>query len=281
MNTQIPDENEVYHADTRRIGKSGLDLIAKSPALYYAKYLDPNRVREEPTKALLIGSAVHSAVLEPEDFARRYMIMPELNLRTNAGKDKLEELSTHAKANKLSIISKDDYQLCQNMKTSVWNNRVAATLLERGQAETRIDFEHPENHVLCKAKPDWISDNGFIVDLKTTEDASPDGFGKSVWNYRYHVQAAFYFDAFKAAYGEEPRGFIFIAVEKSPPYLTATYWITPSLELFDLGRRTYMRDLERYRGCLLYDEWPGYSEELQPLSVPAWAMRQASYDKTI
>jgi hypothetical protein len=281
MNTQQPDENEVYHADTRRIGKSGLDLIAKSPAIYYAKYLDPNRVREEPTKALLIGSAVHSAVLEPDDFARRYMILPELNLRTNAGKEKLEELSNHAKANKLTIISKDDYDLCQRMKDTVWKNRVASVLLESGQAETRIDFTHPENHVLCKAKPDWISENGWIVDLKTTEDASPAGFAKSVWNYRYHVQAAFYYDAFKAAYGEAPKGFVFIAVEKSAPYLTATYWITPSLELFDLGRRTYMHDLEVYRQCLMRDEWPGYSEEIQPLTIPGWAIRQSQFEKTI
>jgi exodeoxyribonuclease VIII len=276
MTTQTPDENEVYHADTRRIGKSGLDLIAKSPAHYWAKYLDPNREREEPTKAMLIGSAVHSAVLEPDDFARKYMILPELNLRTNAGKEKLEELSNHARANKLSIISKDDYELCKLMKETVWKHPAASVLLSDGIAEQRIDWtkeilsEDGEFiEVACKSKPDWQSHNGFIVDLKTTEDASPAGFAKSVWNYRYHVQAPFYADAYEHKYGEPPRGFIFIAVEKSPPYAVALYFAPPSM--MDKGRSTYERDLRTYVKCLENGEWPAYGTEVMELQLPPWA----------
>ena len=35
-------------------------------------------------------------------------------------------------------------------------------------------------------------DGLMVIDVKTTSDASPEGFGKSSWNLGYHVQAAFY-----------------------------------------------------------------------------------------
>ena len=59
--------NLEYHLDTTRISKSGLDLIQKSPAHYYYRYLSGQH-EERSSKALEIGSAVHAAVLEPELF---------------------------------------------------------------------------------------------------------------------------------------------------------------------------------------------------------------------
>ena len=90
--------NEAYHGDTTRISKSGLDLIAKSPAHYWSRYLDPNREKKEPTAAMLLGTAVHFAILEPEEFGRRYQVLPEINKRSNAGKAEFEALMEHAKA---------------------------------------------------------------------------------------------------------------------------------------------------------------------------------------
>lgn len=276
MNTQALDENEVYHADTRRIGKSGLDLIAKSPAHYWAKYLDPNRVREEPSKALRIGSAVHAAVLEPEVFRQKYIIAPSFNMRTNDGKEKHAQLMEHCKANKLTLIDTEEHALCMKMREAVMKVPAAAVLLEAGVAEQRIDWEREivtEDGELIgvqlKAKPDWLSHNDFIVDLKTTEDASPQGFAKSVWNFRYHVQAPFYCDAYEHKFGKPPRGFIFIAVEKNPPYAVALYYATP--EIMDRGRSTYERDLRTYQKCLETGEWPAYGTEIKPLQLPGWA----------
>lgn len=274
MTTDNTDENAVYHADIRRIGKSGLDLIAKSPAHYYAKYLDPNRVWEEQTTALLFGSAAHSAVFEPNEFAKQYVIAPKLNLRTNAGKAALEEFYQMHKGKK--VITTEMYDSVMFMKDAVYENPTAAVLLQSGIAEQRIDWvkeiitEDGEfREVACKAKPDWQSSNDFIVDLKTTEDASPKGFAKSVWNYRYHVQAPFYWDAFEFKNGRPPRGFIFIAVEKTPPYAVALYYAPHPL--MDRGRSTYERDLRTYAKCKETGLWPAYGSDLMELQLPPWA----------
>lgn len=275
----ITDENEAYHADKSRIGKSGLDLIDKSPAHYYAEYLDPNRVRKPPTDALAFGSALHTLVFEPEDFAKRFVLMPEINRRTNEGK---AQYAAFIEANQGKTIIDDEVLMhCKKMKEVIFSNPTAAVLLEKGIAEQRVNWEWNgedetgnQIHVPCKIKPDWHSHNDFLVDLKTTEDASPEGFGKSVFNFRYHVQAAFYSDGLaQSRAGEYPRGFIFIAIEKRAPYHMALYYITP--EQIGLGRREYERNLRTYHKCLHANEWPGYNAgELMAIQLPAWAYRK-------
>lgn len=271
----IHDENAAYHGDKSRIGKSGLDLIHRSPAHYYAKYLDPNREWEIPTPALAFGSALHTLVFEPTEFAKRFVVAPEINRRTNAGK---EEYAAFMEANKgKTVIDSDVIEHCMKMKEAVYNHPAAAILLENGVAEKRVNWEWfgqdedgNDIHVPCKIKPDWHSRNDFLVDLKTTEDASPAGFGKSVWNYRYHVQGAFYCDGLaQSRSGDYPRGFIFIAVEKSAPYAVGVYYLTT--EQMDIGRREYSRDLQVYHKCLRTGDWPAYGTGVSAVQLPGWA----------
>jgi exodeoxyribonuclease VIII len=114
-----------------------------------------------------------------------------------------------------------------------------------------------------------VTERGVIVDLKTTRDASPDGFAKSVAQYRYHVQAAFYSDGYRAAFGEAPRGFVFIAVETEPPYLVAVY--VASETMAQRGRIEYQTDLDTFRRCQDADTWPGYSDAPLTIDLPKWA----------
>jgi hypothetical protein len=64
-----------YHTDTTRISKSGLDLINRAPALYYERYLNPTAEPQKETPALIIGSAVHCAVLSQRNLAN-VMLLP-------------------------------------------------------------------------------------------------------------------------------------------------------------------------------------------------------------
>jgi len=290
MNTT---DNDKYHADTSRIGKSGLDYIHQSPAHYYAAYLDPNRIREKQTPALIMGSAVHMAVFEPEDFTKKFAVLDDSEIcaqiggkspkQTNRYKEWLSDFGSTNRGK--TFLSTDDFATCLKIRDAVFNHRAANLLLDSGVAEQRVDWSwqgDDENfnpiQVHCKSKMDWQSTggaaSGFIVDLKTTEDAGKSGFGKSVWNYRYHVQAAFYLDAYRYQYGQDARGFIFIAVEKKPPFAVALYYATP--EMIDIGRREYERDLRIYHRCLLTNEWPAYGDGIEPIELPAWAYKQAN-----
>jgi hypothetical protein len=93
---QPPMNNTDYHTHPA-ISKSHLDQVAKSPLHYWARYLDPNRVVPEPTPAMAIGSAVHTHVLELDQWDARYVSAPDgIDRRTKAGKAEWEAFTTAA-----------------------------------------------------------------------------------------------------------------------------------------------------------------------------------------
>lgn len=76
--------NEDYHSGPA-ISKSQLDDIAISPAVYQWKKHAP--IDEEKTQALDMGTALHCILLEPDEFEKRFIVAPEFNRRTTAGKE--------------------------------------------------------------------------------------------------------------------------------------------------------------------------------------------------
>jgi len=264
------ETNMDYHADTKRIGKSGLDLIDKAPLIYWQKYLDPNRVRDDDqTPAMLLGSATHCAVFEPEQFTKTYVVAPKIDRRTNAGK--LEAAEFEAKYAGFKQLTAEQYDSVQRMVDAVYSHPMARQLLELGGvSEHRVDFIDPLTGALCKMKADRITPSGMIIDLKTTKDASPAEFAQSCAKYRYHVQDAWYSDGFAAAYRQVPEAFVFIAVESESgivkPYILDN-------ESRELGRETYRQNLNTYLECLKTNTWPAYGDEVSELRLPSWAFR--------
>ncbi len=62
-------------------------------------------------------------------------------------------------------------------------------------------FIDPATGELCRVRPDlYREDLGLILDIKSTESARPDAFARSVINYGYHAQEAFYSDGWLSAW---------------------------------------------------------------------------------
>lgn len=253
--------NAEYHADLA-VSKSHLDLVARSPRHYWHRYLNPDAERPEPTPAMVVGSAVHSRVLEPERYALEYAVAPAVDRRTKAGKEAWEQFQADSEGK--TLLTADQDQLAQAVAQAVRLHPAADLLLSKpGQAEQSYFWTDEATGERCKCRPDWHSDcRRLIVDLKTTEDASPAGFQRSVQKFRYHVQAAHYLQGLGA------EQFVFIAVEKAPPYLVGVYVATP--EMVAAGQRVAARDLARLAECRALDVWPGYSDEITPLDLPRW-----------
>lgn len=266
-------QNADYHRHLA-VSKSGLDQIAKSPLHYWARYLDPNRVWPEPTPAMRLGTALHTHVLELDQWDNQIAVAPgDINRRTKEGKEQWAAFEADAK--RKTVITADDAEVVMAMGRSVWRHPAAAMLLHwQGKAETTHMWTDPTTGAECKCRPDWLTNDGnLIIDLKTTEDASPSGFQRSVANYRYHVQASWYLDGVKAATGHRPDQFIFICVEKKPPYAVAVY--AADAEMIQIGAETAARDLTRLVECKASNTWPGYSDQIEPLSLPAWMRPRA------
>lgn len=257
----------MYHADTSRISKSGLDLINKCPAKYFEKYLNPNAEPEKRTEALIEGNAFHVLSLEPEIFPHHFVVKPDFKGHGSVARREAFEAENKDK----EIISMDTWVKISRMRNSLISHPVAKELLSLGLAEQTVLWTDELTGAPCKSRHDWFNiPHKFIVDLKSTEDASDAEFARSAFKYRYHVQAAFYLDG-AIANGMDPKGFVFIAVEKKPPFLVNVFYADD--DFIEAGRQQYLQDLETYARCVSTGRWPGYDVRIKPLSLPAWATR--------
>lgn len=247
------------------LSKTNLDWLERSPGHY--RYWVDNP--PDSTPAMIKGNAFHTATLEPEKFEERFAVW------SGAKRGKAWDAFCEAHHDK-HIISEEDAADVRAMAQAVWNHPSASTLLNNsGLIEPSFFIEILG--VPCKIRPDFYisTAGGIIVDLKSATNASLEAFSRAIYIYRYHVQAAFYVDGVIAAGQATNPRFIFIAVEKDPPYAVACY--RAPLDMLDIGRRAYQRNLATYKLCAELSHWPLYSEYINNISLPGWATRKETY----
>jgi len=257
--------NAEYHAHPA-ISKSGLDRINQSPAHYRSWLTEPRK----ETPALALGSAAHAYILERDSFFDRYAVSPDgIDRRTKDGKAAWAEFETQSAGK--TVIKIEDLQQITAMAGRVWWHQSARELLSEGRAEVSVFGNLWGVDVKCR--PDWLREDGIVVDLKTTDDASPDAFPSSVAKWRYHVQAALYQDIL-ALLGIKIKAFVFIAVEKNPPYAVGVYELDAAS--IEVGRELYQTNLATYKTCIETGQWPAYSPAIETIQLPRWAFQQAA-----
>lgn len=263
-----------YHADTSAVSKSGLDLVRQSPVIYYAKYLDPQYERQriaavdEMKGGQLVGQLAHCAILEPHAFAERYAIGPTVHRGTKAWKEFVE-----ANPDRIAI-QQEQADAAFAQAESVRSLPDVRDALAVGHAEVSAYWIDQQTGVQCRCRPDWVydvSDDAVILlDVKTYSDASPAEFRRQIARKRYHVQDSFYSDGYAAASGKRVLAFIFVAVETEWPYAASAVMLDDISR--ERGAQLYREDLATYARCLESGIWPGYSNQIEIVSLPAWAL---------
>ncbi len=241
------------------INKSGLDLVRKSPAHWKHAQENP----EEPTAAMTFGAGFHDYLLLPAEFSARYVEAPKIDKRAKEGKELFAEFQKNHIGK--TLLSSEDLETMRGMAAAIKAHPEASKFLS-GVSELSCFWQDQATTLNCKARPDIIH-GATVVDIKTTADASFSEFQRSIAKFRYHVQAAWYLDGI--AQYEKVDSFVIIAVEKSAPFAVATYIIDEAT--IDKGREEYRKDLETFAACKKSGIWPAYSDELQPMNLPAWA----------
>ena len=260
--------NAEYHARSE-IGKSDLDLLAKSPLLLKMK--KDGLYKTEATPNQILGSATHKLVLEPQDFKNEFAVEPNLDKRTKDGKAEFEKFVIENQGK--IIIKADEYAKADLIAKSVLEMKATAKFLKDGKAEQSYFSEFDGIKVKCR--PDFYNENlGLIVDLKTTSDASPSGFSKSIVNFNYHIQNAFYSDILQSL-GKKVNKFLFIAVETKEPFLVGFYEL--DLAGIEKGREKYKELLNLWKWCVKNENYFGYGDfsdnkfnPVKTLNLPTW-----------
>ncbi|EJU5897680.1 exodeoxyribonuclease VIII [Salmonella enterica] len=261
--------NEAYHAGPG-VSKSQLDDIADTPAIYLWRKNAP--VDTEKTKSLDTGTAFHCRVLEPEEFSKRFIIAPEFNRRTSAGKEEEKTFLEECARTGRTVLTAEEGRKIELMYQSVMALPLGQWLVESaGYAESSVYWEDPETGILCRCRPDKIiPEFHWIMDVKTTADIQR--FRAAYYDYRYHVQDAFYSDGYRAQFGERPT-FVFLVASTTAEcgrYPVEIFMMGEDAKL--AGQREYRRNLQTLAECLNNDEWPA----IKTLSLPRWAKENAN-----
>lgn len=248
------------------VSNSLLNSMNKSPAHCWALHLAPDRPpRQPPTPAMIGGTLGHCMILEPEAFPARYVVKPdEIDFRTKDGK-------AWRDAQTAEVITLEQHATALAQRFAVLAVPEVNHALSSGMPEVTVLWEDPATGLRCKARPDWIhtlpDGRVIVLDIKTTGDASPTEFARSLWNFGYHRQQAHYTAGLKAC-GLEVAAFLFVAVTNAYPFLCVPYMLDEFAA--DKGATEVELLMYKFAQCKAKSEWPAYGEGVQVLSLPAW-----------
>jgi hypothetical protein len=269
--------NEAYHA-AEGVSKSDMQELLRSPAHFHA----PEPPEDAATEAMKFGAAMHPGILEPERFAKEYVVYPESCLvgsgEGQQGRKAAFDEEVQAKG---QIVIKPQWmdQIIAMRDAVLCNPDVRELhLLEGGEAELSAWWSDPDfEGVLTKIRPDYLcKDTRRIVDLKSTTDARDAPFTKIAYDKGYHLQAAHYSYTTTRLTGIPHEEFFFIAVER--PKIKGQYVgvvvYRADEEMIAEGLKGRSRALTLYNECMRTGQWPGYPLGVRPLGLPGWKKRK-------
>jgi exodeoxyribonuclease VIII len=246
-----------------RTNFSLLKWMAKSPAHFRNAMLGP----PEDSDAKKLGRVSHVFAFEPE---RARALIAVWDGGTRRGKD----WDAFCQRNEgRELLTENEYEKCMAIQRAVRADATAMQYLQNGRGEVSMCWKTvaPETgeEIAAKGRIDFDAQTA-IVDLKTTKDASPDGFGRQFFALHYDAQAAWYCDGYERATGKR-KPYVIVAVENVEPFVVQVYRV-PDVAI-DLGREKYGRWLDSLAFCTANSVWPGYSAGMElELSIPRWVL---------
>jgi hypothetical protein len=262
----IPDVS--YHSDPvpgGSLSASGAKLLLppNCPARFKYNLEHPPVPKEE----FSFGHAAHKLVLGagPE-----FSIVDADDWRTKAAKEKRDE----AHSTGAVPLLRSDYDHVQAMATAILAHPLASRLFdpESGKPEQSAFWVDERTGVWRRARFDWLpnptSGRMIISDYKTTPHADLDSIQRSVHNFGYAQQAAWYLDAAVALGLHPDPAFVFVFQERVPPYIVTLVQLDEVA--LSIGRDLNAQAIDLYRRCTSTGEWPGYSDDIPTISLPQW-----------
>lgn len=225
-----------------------------------------------PKDTFELGSAAHKLVLGA---GAEIEVIAAPDWRTKAARDDRDAARA---AGRIPLLAAEHEQV-QAMAAALRAHPVASALFnpDRGKPEQSLFWQDRPTGVWCRARLDWLPDAGarerlIVADYKTAAAADTASISKSVASYGYAQQAAWYLDGVRALGLDADPAFVFLFQEKTPPYLVTVVQL--DADALRIGRDLNREAVNLYAACCEQRIWPGYSESIETVSLPAWARRQ-------
>jgi hypothetical protein len=266
-----------YHSDTTTLSNSGAKWLLPPHCPAKFRWIQDHPEDRPTTAALDFGKAAHRyAFGAGEDFIVITGSGKDPNAwNTTATKEEVQQ----ARAAGLTPIKPQDEAIIIEMGEALRAHPLAAALFdpEHGKAEVPLYWTDPATGVPLRCRLDWLPEKRsgkrlLIPDLKTAESAHPEKFRKSAMDYGYHRQADFYTRGVRECGLDDDPAFLFVVVEKSPPYLVQVIELKEAS--LNIGRNLNNLAISTYAECMRTGRWPSYDEGVVQIDLPDFYLRQ-------
>ena len=203
-----------------------------------------------PTKDMVIGSLAHLLLLEPDSEWSRIHVIKS---KTMTSKEAIAARETFPP----EIIVTPEEWIAQAM-LMLDESGIRSVVAGIPEDRREVAAFNTIKGVPIKAKADWIDDEGYICDLKTTDEL--DRFRYTWKKYGYHIQAMWYPRAFQEI---DPLGFKIYALGKNRPHDYEVFEVSETA-LADAAD-IIAENMPYFKECQDADHWPGKSKEPQLL----------------
>ena len=255
-------DEATYRADERP-SVTQLAKLLQMPPLHARHEWD-----KPATPAMEFGTAVHTAILEADEFESRYVAGPKVDRRTKAGKFAWAVFEGENEGKQ--VMSADDFERATTIAGNVFDSEADAYLQRMDQVETPL-FGRLHG-VPFKGRPDAFASKGFMrgvmMEIKTTSTlATRQNFEKAIAVYSYGFQAAAY-RILAEQNGYAIRHMLYVVCETKPPFGVGLFRLMD--EVVDWYRPRVEEAIDIYHECMRTNSWPGHPAEIQEVGLPAW-----------
>ena len=273
----FPDEKMEDYLERPYASASKIKAIGKSPKLYKHQVIDGH---SKSTKSLALGTLIHTMILEPHMWDKSDYVIKDKDMKFTT-KEGREWRDKQLEAGK-TILEWKEYQALKGIAEAITEEKFATkkgklypaiNYITNGKPEVSCVWQHKKTGEYCKFRPDFLNvEDRYMLDIKSTTAADPDGFAKEIAKWEYEISAAMSIDGISQLTGtmKEEWSYIFVAVGKDAPYMIGFYDL--EVDDIELGRQKYEEGLEAiqyYRGK---NWWPSNTfHGVGTLKLPAWA----------
>lgn len=249
--------NDAYHSEKEHLSKSGLDLFSRSPAHFYCA------TPKESTRAMEIGAAIHTAVLEPERFRSDYLLLSDAPDRRSS----LYKEAVKAHSSETVLVSSEIANVQGMAHSATLNTDYTSRYLSQPHSvELSFFGVCPDTGVKIKCRFDMITDEGAALDLKKTQDIRHDALSRTVFNCRYHIQDAFYSRVYQAVTGKPLKSYAFFCIEEQSPHSSVVFELCSESKA--LAEKQTLEELQYFASKP--DPVTGIYNPATLVSLPVW-----------
>ena len=247
-------DEATYHREPG-LSSTGAKRLLESPAKYRHEREHPI----EQTPAMRLGSCIHTAIL---GVGQPFEVV-DGDRRTKAVREHVAELEAAGTL----VLSAKEGALVEAITDAVQAHPVAASVLADGEPEVSMCWADRDTGALCRGRIDWLNPKA-LVDVKSTKDASVDGFMREAANLGMDLQAAAYIDGYEQLTGER-LPFLHIAVETGALPMVVVHQLPD--DGLDRGARRWTEAKRLYAECVETGTWPaGANYPTNEISTGAW-----------